>query len=489
MASPSSAGLLTPSADALWRWGHTGLVAALGLGLVTTLAVAWAAPESLVFVVGILVALPTLVGLFRSPLLNLAVVLAGHVLLITTTAGVQPSEVLYGLYYLGYLGYWYGTHLIARTPLIETTLDRAAALLLVFGLGGGIALGFALGASLPNVRGEALAFGMLLFYFPVKEACARYRYGPAVVMGALAWHGAFVVLRNAFRFQEALESATHLVEIAGARAALNETQVLVGALGGLIFLLLARSWPTRTLAFAGFVFFAVGLLMTKARGFWVDFLFGTLVLLMLVDTRDRWRLAFLLTAGVASVGAAFLLFFGDTFRLLLAGFSDRFTSLGSAATQDLSLVNRFNEAAAALEHTRTNPILGHGLGSTSPFFNWIYKFTVDKPFIHNGYVALLFKMGIPGLLLLLFFWANAAWLGVRVSRWASVPAVHRALALTGAVALIAIIPSVATSSPFYIDDSMLSFTLLTALCAGLHSRYRPPLLTPASPAPVQGVPL
>ncbi len=479
--------IASPQTADLERWGMGLLWAGLLGGVAGALTLAWLAPALTLFVPLAIVGAVVVVVLFRFPALNLGVVLVGYVVLITTSPGIQVTEAIYGLYYLAYLAHWYGVRLLLhREQLIRSRVDWAAAFLIVFGLFGGAALGLAMGARPEDWVGEVLTFLMVLFYFPIKDACSRYRYAPDLVFASMLWYGVFVAFRNALGFREALESAARLIEISGARAALNEVHLLVGVLSMLIFLVTAYRWRTRVLLLFPFLFFVAALLMTKARGFWVDALFGILILFFLLSTRERGRLLIFSIGGLVLFAFLVTVVFSGIGRLLVQGVLDRFSTLETAAVADISLVNRFNETASVWEKIRVNPILGYGLGASHTYYDWVYRATLTRPFVHNGFVALWFKFGVWGLLVTVTLWVGAIWAGIKAYRSVWAPLRYRAYALSAAVSLIAILPSTNTSSPFFLDDSLLSFVMLTALCTGLYERFHPlsrsPRLTDRPPA-------
>lgn len=471
----------SPRAADLERWGLGLLWGGLVGGLGGVLALAWLAPEFVPFVPLAVVGAVVFVVLFQYPVANLTVVLAGYAVLITARPGIQIEEVVYGAYYMAYLAHWYGTRLLRREWFVHSHVDHAVAFLIVFGLFGGAVLGLVMGAKPGDVVGEALAFSMVLFYFPLKEACKRDRYGPDIVFLGMLWFGVFVALRNALAFREALDSAARLIEISGARAALNEVHILVGVLGTLIFLVTVSRWRTRFLLLGPFFFYLAALLMTKARGFWVDALFGILVLFFLLGPRERARLMVFSAGGVAILFFTVTVLFSEVGSLLVSGVLDRFLTLEKAAVADISLVNRFNETASVWELIRINPVLGYGLGASHTYYDWIHMATLTRPFVHNGFIALWFKLGLWGLLITVWLWVAAVWRGLKVYR-SQAPLRYRAYALTSAVSLIAILPSTNTSSPFFIDDSLMSFVMLTAICAGLYERFVPSRLASASEA-------
>lgn len=469
MATDNTAEL--PLVEELERWGTRLLWASLLSGITGVLALSWFAPTLVPFIPLALCGALAFIVLFRYPYLNLGVVLTGYVVLITTTPGIQIGEVIYGGYYLAYLIHWYGVRLLLRRErLVHSFVDRAVTGLIIFGLFGGVVLGVLMGAEIGDVVGETLAFTMILFYFPIKDAC-RHRYGPDLIFGTLIWYGVFVALRNAFGFREALESAARLIEISGARAALNEVHLLVGVLSMLVFLVMTQRWRTRIALLFPFFFFVAALLMTKARGFWVDAIFGVFVLLFLLNARERGRLLIFSIGGILLLATIVAVAFNDLGTLLISGVLDRFSTLQTAAVADLSLVNRFNETASVWEKIRVNPLLGYGLGASHSYYDWIHRGTLTRPFVHNGFVAIWFKFGLWGLVLMISLWVGAIWKGIRLRHLAGVPLHYRGYALSAAISLIAIFPSVNTSSPFFLDDSLMSFVVLTAFCMGLFEKY------------------
>jgi O-antigen ligase len=214
------------------------------------------------------------------------------------------------------------------------------------------------------------------------------------------------------------------------------------------------------------------LIITKARGYWIDAAFGIFILMLIIERHHKLRLSALISIGPIVAFALITLAFGNLGFLLIEGVIDRFSTLETAAVTDISLVNRFNEAAHVWDKIQRNPFLGYGLGAEFSFYNWIYRSTLTGTFIHNGYVALWFKLGLPGLLLMIIFWWSTALKGYMIYAQGSCPDKYRMIALAASVSLISIFPSVNTSSPFFMDDQMLSMTILAGLCTGLYERVR-----------------
>lgn len=468
---PSSARLDNPSAEMVLRWGQALLWLGLALGLILTLAVAWRVPAYASLVP---LGLAAMIGgwfLFQRPVLNLSVLLVSFLSTLSYDSGVQLQEVVYGLYYYSFVLYWYGTRLLRGERFVWTPVDRAVAFTIVFGLVVGVALGVLFGGSALMIRGEATAFTMLGLYFPVKELCRQKHYGPEIIAGVFFFVGLFIAIRNFFNFKEIILAATEAWQVADARPGLNEMHLLIPAILALVLLLHVRRWIPRLALTVAFLVLVSALVLTKSRGYWIDFAFAIAVLAVLLRGRYRWRLILAVIGGTAGLVLVALLFFGPLFDLVLSGTLNRFGTLGTAFTEDRSLVNRMIESSAIWEGIKQNPILGHGFGTTISYFDLNFLTTRTKSFMHNGYIALWFKQGLLVMLLMLFAWFGAAWQGLKLYWNEKAFRHHRLLALGASLSLIAIIPSVGTSNPFIVIDQVFAFALQLGLAAGLYQRY------------------
>ena len=155
--------------------------------------------------------------------------------------------------------------------------------------------------------------------------------------------------------------------------------------------------------------------------------------------------------------------------LLVYGVAERFVSIFSATTADISLVNRFTESLGVWEYVKTNPILGYGLGVEYRVHDIIYDATIVKTFIHNGYIALLYKFGIWGAGLIFYFFWSVLRRAYRVYRSHDLALNTRlaGLAVIGAFASFSV--SALTSNPIFINDAMFVISILAGIAAGCWS--------------------
>lgn len=442
--------------------------ATLGLSLLIVVFAVWKSVTLLLLFLGMIVGGVAGWFLFQRPVLNLCTLILGFMLIAGFEDGTQPTEVLYGLYYLAFLAHWYGTRIfLYKEALFETRESRVLFVFLVLATAT-IVLTLLYGGSIRFYIGEWLSLSFLALYFPVKEVVARHRYGLHAVMGAVLLLALWVFARNVFNYQQILLDAAYAWQVTRGRAVTNTSILMVPLFVSLMYLLhapkLLRAW------FSGGVFaiFFAGLIISQSRGYWVAFAGACLVLLVLMAPQQRRRLIGIGVASVAGIVAAGYVLLGDVFILVATGMLDRVLSIGSAASTDISLINRFRETAVVMGKVMENPVMGYGMGV--PFRFWDLTFLPPfhhvTTFLHNGYVALWYKFGIWGLGMVLFVWGSVIWRAIRSYRSNASPFL-RVGALGVAGVLISLVISAITSNPFYINDPMFMFGIVAGAAAGI----------------------
>ena len=327
-----------------------------------------------------------------------------------------------------------------------------------------------LGGSIRAAVSEWIALMMLGAYFPIKHALREHEQAPRYLLAVLIWLGVFVALRNLLNFKEILLSATQGWEIARGRVTTNETFLLVPGLASLLLTLYARRTWVQALSVVLFVLFTTGLVLTQSRAYWVNFLFGSGLVFLFVEPVQRRRFVYFSLIAGSLLSFFALVFFSDYLSLVVYGVVERFASLGSATTKDISLINRFYEAEDVWARIVENPILGHGMGVRYQTFDIIYDHTKSKSYTHNGPLSLWFKFGIFGLLSVLVFWVSTFWRGMQAYLQRHRTTRERLVAFTGALGLATFLPSVFTSNPFFLSDTLLMFALTAAFCTGIYER-------------------
>ncbi len=468
MSFSPGAGITAERVERLGRWG---LPAAFAVLASLVLLTAWLAPDLVIVAPAVLGGLLGAAYLFRYPLLNLYLVIAGFVLVLDHTEGIQIQEVIYGLYQMGFLAYWFADRMLLRgQAVLRSSEDKALFLFLVLATLT-IPLTWFMDGHLPGLIGEWTALIGLAFYFPIKEACIRHREAPKIILLLLVWLSVFVAVRNLMTYQQGLDNAKYAYQIMRGRVILNDHIPMMASLMSLVFLLFARTWKARLALLGMFFLFLAVLILTLSRGYWIAFILGAGIVFFLIGIRQKSRLLVLGAVAAAGIIGGGIWFLGDKFTLFLAGLLTRLTSINAASSaSDLSLLSRFAETAGAWEKVRQNPIIGYGMSVPYYFFDIIRHMTVESFFIHNGYLSLWYRFGLWGLGLVLFFWIKTTAQGFRAFRIRAARPLLRLSGLAASSVLAAFFLSTITSNPFYLSDTLLVFALLPALASGVYNR-------------------
>ncbi|HUF09193.1 MAG TPA: O-antigen ligase family protein [Rhodothermales bacterium] len=460
--------LLVPEA-VVYSVGRLGLSIILGLCLLVLFFVVWTAPHLTPFFPLAIISGIGFLYLLRNPLLHLSLVIASFALVADFDEGIDVGEVLFGLFYASYLGIWlFRRVFLQREKLLESTIDFLMVAILVL-VTVHVFVGWLWGAAITSALREWQSWTMLAFYFPVKDACRRYPHGTKAMLIVIVAAALFVAVRNVIELKSLVSAAGEVWQITKkGRVIANEIILVTGGLVALAAVTHFRRLRWIMLASGLLVTFLLGLILTQSRSYWLSFAFGALAMVMLSDRAGRSRIAVITSVAVGGGLTLVLLLFGDLATLLFAGLLDRVLSLAGGAT-DMSLVNRMLEISAAWQWIRHNPILGYGLGTEFSFFDLTISGTRTWAFIHNGYVGLLYKFGIPGAILIMTFWIGSIVRGVRSVRRNGLDSWNMKGCLVSVGVLASLLVSGMTANPFFLSDTLLVFGVFGGVCAGASS--------------------
>jgi O-antigen ligase len=462
-----------PSPEGLRRGGTAVLWMGLLCSIAVVLGLVWAAPDVLPLVLVVTVGVGVVAFLLRRPDLHLYTVLLCSAVVLHHKPGVQLTEVIYGLYAMFFLATWFARDLAGRRSLLASTETKT---LLLFGLyvAALIPVAFMQGGTAHTVVREITSLTMLAFLFPIREVCERSERGVRVVVTIGLLLSLFVVVRNMFMYQSALNDAAQLSEMIVGRVIANDHVLAASALASFVFLLhTSRPWAVARTAVV-FMLMVGGLLLTMSRGFWLAFIWGMLFIVVTVDRQRKARIVVYGTIAVLLLVAIGVLFFGSFVTLYFENLVDRLFSVGDSLTRDVSMLGRVYEAEAALGHIAENPVVGHGAGVPFTFTTILSRTETTVTFIHNGYVYLWYAFGLVGSGLMLALWGRAIWAGLQAYRADGAPELVRLAGLASAASLFAFTLSAMTSNPFWHKDYLLGLALLMGLAYGTRARAESP---------------
>ena len=455
----------------LYRIGHAALIAGLVIGIGLSLGLA--ATGSTLYAVALPVAALGIIAVcffFANPTLNLVVAILGFVLMASNETGFQPIEIAYATYLFAVLVTWFLRHIVFKPEEILTEKTDWALALFLGLLPATLILTWLFHGDFRVATSELISLSMLLVYFPVKHTVAHHKLGPRIILTTVIVMSSAVAVSNVSNYASDLAGATALWQVAGSRVVVNDCLLMVGAMMSLVLLVYSRGPVSLLLSSGALALTFAGLIMTQARGFWLAFLFGTFALIILVRTPERIKI--LTTGSILSVliiGVGHLLL-GPFLNVILEGIFERFGSISTAFTQDISLVNRFRETSAVFEKIVVNPLIGYGPGVSYLFYDIVHQATDTDSFVHNGYLGLWYKYGLWGLGLILYFWYSTIKLGLRAFRSDAADHWTRLAGLAGAIPLIALTISTLTQNPFFLKNYLFVIAVAAGLSTGAGQR-------------------
>lgn len=458
--------------EQFWKLSSALLTVAFAFGLAVILLSTWLSTTALIVLCLLLVGGLAFSFLARDEVALLCGILVAFVVVVRYEEGFQPEEVVYGLLYMGYLAYWFiSRSFFYRDSYLRTKLDWALFLFLVYATLS-LALTPLFDGDMRAAISQWLSITMLAFYFPIKEVCIRHseRVPEKKILLSIGFVALFVSIRNLLDYKTGLGQAEYLWQIASGRVVMNEHLLMMAGLITLLFFLHTQGWFRRVLFGGLFLLFSMGVLIGQSRAVWVSFLLGIAIIFLFVDKRKRIVIAALGFGSLAAVLLVGAVVLENFFTLIIAGLTNRFFSLQTAATADISFINRFVEMAAAWEHIKINPIIGHGFGVPFGYYSLVYELTWVRSYVHNQYVGVLYKHGLIGFSLLFGFYFGIIWVAFRTARQAGVLRLDRIIAIGAVACLLAENLVGNMANPFATADTTLLIAAIAGLTAGVSHR-------------------
>ncbi len=176
-----------------------------------------------------------------------------------------------------------------------------------------------------------------------------------------------------------------------------------------LFLLIenpGREFPRRATLIGQVILNAAGLVAIFSRGIWAGLVLG--LFLLLVFCRNRLASVVKVSSILAILGASLVLMAYPIFPRQVEAVFGRLASISEEGGKGTSMGARFDENQQALKSIVENPVLGLGHGGE-------YKktsaqvsrgFVNEITFIHNSYLWVAIKLGLLGIVSILFLVAK-----------------------------------------------------------------------------------
>jgi O-antigen ligase len=406
---------------------------------------------------------------FRSPIVALCVIILFHIIILEPTEGISIGEIVFGIYFFGYLTFWFFNKIFIQHEKILQTIPDVFLISYVAMCFVSIVMALVLNTSILKWFREFLTIASLLLYFPAREALKSERN---VKIAGAAFIGLVLVfaLKNIWQYRTASLAASYLWEVLGSRKPHNAHLFFGGSVVMAGLFIHARSLKLRLLFGSVMSIVLVGLIVSFTRGFWIATLIGLGFLFLFLDADKRKSFLLFSTAGTASAVVVVSVFFPHVSSFLLQTIIHRFTSSGSAF-EDMSVIERVVESRAAIHEIMQSPLVGHGFGSTFSFYNILDKSTVTTWYIHNAYLFLLYKVGVIGAFLFLGFYAGVISEGLSAAKKLKNGVFDREINITVVAVFIGMLAVALTSNMFIEKESLLMISFGGAIIMSSWNRH------------------
>jgi len=327
---------------------------------------------------------------------------------------VTSVEIILTIQYFGTLALWFFWILFVKR---ERLIHNIADALILFFIGIVIAnfiIAFLNSNDMFYWSREAAVLVLVAIYFPIKKYFTEKKhlivlmiiYSIVICVSAILHFYIYSIA-----IQGNVEYAFQLIK----SIRVNQTLFGSGAVFGLIYALYNKNKIVKIALILFTCISIVGLLTTYSRTFWLILVVQIIVIIFYLSARQRLNLFIYFAITVILLLGSIFFVFEDRSRLMLQMIENRFVSSGRG-TKDISVQARFAEYEKVWEGIKEYPLAGNGLAKKVVFWNILTSNTERARFIHNGYLFIMFKLGIPAFFICFFPYIYFMIKGERLAR-------------------------------------------------------------------------
>lgn len=316
--------------------------------------------------------------------------------------GVAIIDLIFAGYYFGTLYLWlFWGILVARKNLFRNIADFFLIAFFVFGF----VLVFVShlnGVHIVDSLREFVLISFVLFYFPIRENFSEKKH-----LIIFSFIFSFSVLLNAlgqfYDYYKGISSGLQYAYqlLSSTKIRINQTIFSFAILSGSVLMLMKQKIATRIWLAIIIISSSIALVTTFSRTFWAITIVIFGIYLLVLPFKYKLRLVLSGVLVLTSIFVASQLFFKERADVVIQVIENRFLSTSKGA-KDLSLIARFKEYDAVISKIQEYPLHGNGFFKKFRFYDVLEQETKTTTIIHNGYLFLFYRVGIPLGLLFIF---------------------------------------------------------------------------------------
>lgn len=365
-------------------------------------------------------------------------------------AGISPNDVFMSLYLNVFTFIWLIYIIfIKKERIVHSISDWLMLMFYFFSL---LTVVNSLNNDIPfiNFIKEYALFSTCLIYFPLKY----YIKDKKDIINLLIILTIALTFADLYHFylykSTALQDVLYAYQL-GTSVRINQTIFTTAAFTGLIFTIYAKSIKARLiiLSFSAITTFA--LVVTFSRTFWLILIVLVAIAFVLLPIkRKRILTTLILIVVTLSLSVTFLVF-KDNAKIFLKVAENRITSV-EKGSKDESVKARLVEYESVYRDIERYPLSGMGLGTKVRVYDY-FKFTTSYiANIHNSYLFIMHRWGIPlGIIFLFIMFYNAYFSFIGIFKMKD--DFYKILAYSAFAAFFTLIVASTTSAQFFQRDS------------------------------------
>ncbi|MCL2313172.1 MAG: O-antigen ligase family protein, partial [Firmicutes bacterium] len=239
---------------------------------------------------------------------------------------------------------------------------------------------------------EYLLYSLLLYYFPIREYFDDKK--SIITLLSLLFISAFILdIQQFYGYKNQIMKAALAYQLGG-WGNINHQIYTASVIAGVTFLFYSKTVKGRLFAFVISVFSTAAIISTFARAFWLSLILVLFLLLFFLNYKQIIKLLIVLIVTAGLIGTALYMIFPKQAKLITKYATNRFSS-STKGKSDISVRSRFYEYREVISKIKESPLGGQGLRKKFSFYSPIAKHTIEYSFVHNGYLNMAYRVGIP----------------------------------------------------------------------------------------------
>lgn len=453
------------------------ILVSTGILIILALAGLWLSVESEagLFVFAGIIGIMLLALIIKYPKLWLySIAISSFSFFRSSAEGVSTADVLYGGYFVASTFIWiFWKMIVQRERIVTNIADWSILFFYSFVLFNSIWT-FGDDVLLFDWFREYSLFSTVLLYFPIKY----YIREKNEIVTLLILFGFSVVVSSVDQLRMYKENALSQVVYAYQLASsvrINQTLFSASVLfSAMLSLIDMKIW--KRISVVGFLMLSISaLLVSFSRSFWILVVVCLVLLFFYVNKRQR----IMLLIGFVSVSIIGTLIFVNIFKektkLMTVIIEKRILS-STEGTKDISVQLRLVEYEQVFRGIAASPWFGNGLGKKVEFYEPNLHFTV-RPFnIHNSYLFIVYRVGIPLSLFFFFPVIYRFFWGEKLSRSVN-DLFYKALLLGSTSTIFLMVVASFASAQFFNRDGTVVLAISFAFIDIIRNKYENKLIT------------